>query len=93
MKVRVNHEKIVGISRTIFSALLKTFLKVGGFKAWLIKFAIEEAYDEIGEPIIKAGLVELGYVLDKREGKALVKKLNEATNANDYDSAVDDILS
>lgn len=65
----------------------------GGFKAWLVKFIITELYEEIGEPIIRAGLNLEGYTYDKVEGKVLIKKLREADNEADYDSTIDDILN
>ena len=78
---------------------LKIFLGTAagvGFKAWLVKFLAENFYDEIVEPIIEAGLVEVGYVYHKVEGKVLVKRLRTAQEQNDedaYNDTLDDINS
>jgi len=65
----------------------------GGFKAWLIKIIVKEFYDEIGEPLIRAGINRVGYTYDKIEGKVLIKKLDKADNETDYDNTIDDILN
>ena len=75
---------------------LKKFLGTavgGGFKAWLIKLIITEFMDEIGEPLLRAGLNRIGYAYDRVKGKVLIKKLSEATDETDYDSTIDDILN
>ncbi len=77
-------------------AALKAILgtaAAGGFKGWLVKFIATELYEEVGEPVVKAVLVEAGYRIDKFNGKLEVKKLREATDADSHDTAVDDILS
>ena len=68
----------------------------GGFKGWLIKLIITELYEEIGEPLIKAALNQLGYYYDKVDGNVQVKRLEIGRRNNDqntYDRASDDILS
>jgi len=77
-------------------AALKTVLgtaAAGGFKGWLVKFIATELYEEVGEPVARAVLIEAGYRLDRYDGKLAVKKLREAGNADSYDDAADDILS
>jgi hypothetical protein len=67
----------------------------GSIRLWLIKLAVNEFYNEIGEPIIKAVFVEGGYIYHKAEGKIIVKRIKEAKDANDqtkYDAAMDDIF-
>lgn len=68
----------------------------GGFYGWVAKYILENYYDEVGEPIIEAGLRKVGYVYHKVEGKILIKKLVKAQgegNEDSYDDIVDDILS
>lgn len=69
---------------------------IGGPKAWIIKFIVTELYEEIGEPLIRAGLNQIGYYYDKIDGNIQVKKLEKArdqNNADAYNSASDNILS
>jgi hypothetical protein len=63
------------------------------FRAWLIKFAVEEAIDDVAIPLANALAVEAQCVFRKVDGKVMVKRLKEATNANAYNSAADDIMS
>jgi hypothetical protein len=78
---------------------LKAFLKSGaavGFKAWLIKFVVEELIEEVGIPIINALQVETLYTYDRLTGKVMAKKLNQARrdgDAQEYDNSADDIMS
>ena len=81
-------------------AFLKAALKAilgsaaaGGFKGWLVKFIATELFEEVGEPVARAVLIEAGYRLDRYDGKLAVKKLKEADDADSYDDAADDILS
>jgi hypothetical protein len=79
-------------------AALKAFLGTAagtGIKVWIIKFAVENLYDEVGEPIIKAGLVQAGYYYHKLDGKIIIRKIKKAREENDgqaYDSSVDDVF-
>lgn len=76
--------------------IIKNILKVVGksnFFTWISTVIAENFYDEIMEPLIKAGLVEIKYTYHKAEGKILIKRLKEAGNVEDYNSTVDDILS
>lgn len=78
---------------------IKAFLKSGagaGFKAWLIKFVVEELIEEVGIPIINALQVETLYSYDRMTGKVMAKKLNRARedgDAQNYNDAADDIMS
>lgn len=80
-------------------AALKALLGAGymlGFKAWLVKFIITELFDEIGEPLIKAGFIRLGYYYDRVNGEIIVKRIHQAkedNNAQDYDNATDDLFT
>lgn len=82
--------------KSIFKYILGTVISVGGLKGWLIKLVLTEFYDEVGEPIIKAGVRHAGYLYDKAEGKVLIRKLNEAELKHDkekYNSITDRIFS
>lgn len=65
----------------------------GGFKAWLVTLIVKELYDELGEPILRAGLNYVGYTYDKIHGEVLIKKLREAKDETEYDRRLDDILN
>jgi hypothetical protein len=74
---------------------IKLFLNSGaglGFKAWVIKFVATELYEEIGEPVAKAAMLQVGYLYDRHEGRVIVQKFKEAENGQAYDDAVDDIF-
>lgn len=67
----------------------------GGFKVWVIKFVVEELFEEIAEPLIKYAFRRMGYLYNRERGKILVKRLNDAQDSNDqdeYNSTIDDIL-
>ena len=68
---------------------------LGGFYGWVASFVLEYLWDEVGIKILQAGMREIGYGLDKIQGKYQVKKLREARREGDheeYDDIVDDIV-
>lgn len=77
---------------------LKKFLgsaAIAGPKAWVIKFIAENLFDELMKPLLQAGVTYIGYRLDVVHGKNVIKKLNDASEANDgqaYDDATDDVF-
>jgi len=80
------------------SALVKLLgsAALGGIRAWAIKFVVENMFEQIAEPIIRASFIKLGYMYNRVEGEILVKKLSRAkkeNNEGDYDSAIDDIFN
>lgn len=82
-----------------FKATLKKFLGTaagGGLKAWVIKKILTEFSDEIGEPVVRGMLTNVGYIYDKIDGHVVIKRMRKAeqeNNSGGYDSAVDDIYS
>jgi len=80
-------------------AAIKAFFKTGagvGFKAWLVTFVVENLFEEVAEPIIKAAFTYIGYSYRRVEGNIFVERLVKAQENNDetgYNSTVDDILS
>lgn len=67
----------------------------GGIKGWLIKFIVENLFEELAEPLIKYAFRRMGYLYQRTKGEILVKKLRKAQNDNDqdaYDSTIDDII-
>lgn len=79
-------------------ALIKLVKSGGalGFRTWLVKFIVTHLFEEVAEPLIRAGLIQVGYYYNRIDGKILVKKLEEAKRDNDqgaYDRTVDDIFS
>lgn len=80
------------------SALVKLLgsAALGGVRAWMIKFAVENLFEQVAEPIIRASFIKLGYLYNRVEGNILVKRINKAKEDNhegNYDSAIDDIFS
>lgn len=76
--------------------LLKVIKTSAGFKAWLVTFLVEKAFDEVLEPAIKLGVRKFKYEYRKIEGKVIIEKIEEAKengNQSDYDSNVDDIFN
>ena len=68
----------------------------GGFYGWIAKYILENYYDEIGEPIIEAGLRQVGFGYRKVQGKVIIRKVKKAQGEGDedtYDELVSDILS
>ena len=103
MKLKLNWQTIkVALIEQLKGAAVKAALKkllgsavMGGPKAWVIKYVVTELFEEIGEPLIKAAFVKMGYLYDRVEGKIIVKKIQDAREDNDadaYDSATDDIF-
>lgn len=67
-----------------------------GFRAWIVKFLVEELFEEVIEPAIKMSFRKMKYEYDRKEGEILVKKIQEAReneNQTDYDSSIDDLLN
>jgi len=80
------------------AALIKFFgTTLGlGIKGWVIKTAATTLFEDIGEPIARMVLNQVGYMYDKIEGKVIIariKKAQDENNPGDYNSAIDDIYS
>ena len=74
-------------------ALLRNGTWIAGPKAWLIKFIIKNLGEEFADPFIDAGLREIGYTIDVKDGKKAVRKIEEAKNEKELDSGIDDIFN
>ena len=67
----------------------------GGIRAWIIRFIVEELFEEVVEPLIKMALREAGWVYERAKGEIHVKRLEDAredNDAQDYNDTVDDIM-
>lgn len=75
------------LEREIVKAvLIKVVGSTVGFKAWLIKFVIEEVViDEIIIPGVDYGERKLILFFDKAEGRYVYKKLEEASASGNVD--------
>ena len=81
---------------TMALAKLLSTAAMGGFRAWLIKFLVENLFEQVVEPIMKAGFIKLGYIYNRIEGNVLVSKIEKAkeeNNETDYNAGVDDIFN
>lgn len=85
-------KKFLTALEPIVVSVLKTLLKVAGFKGWLAGLVVKEFFEELAIPVINAGVVEIGYQLDVIDGKKMLKKIKEASNGEEYDHAADDVL-
>lgn len=86
---------LIGLfSREVLKASLKYLLRTAGgnvFTQWLVKYIVKNLTEEIATPIINMSVNELGYQYEKIKGKATLKKIQNAENQTEYDSAIDDI--
>ena len=67
---------------------------MGGFKAWLVKFAVTELFEQLVQPIILLSIRKGLLFYDKTKGKIRVKKIKKAKeegNEQDYDTGIDDV--
>lgn len=68
-------------------------LKVSStFGTYLVGVLVEEAFDRFIIPLLNNSIIMGHLYYDTAQGKIKIKKLKEARNASEYDSAVDDIL-
>jgi len=77
-------------------ALIKLIGTTVGFKAWLVRFVLENFIEEIGEPVVRAGIVEIKYYFNKKNGEKVAIKIEKARSGDDqdaYDDAVDDLYN
>lgn len=70
----------------IKQALIRIVGSTVGFKAWLVKFVIEEVViDEVLVPAIEYGERKLTLIYDKAQGRYVYKKLEKAADNIDID--------
>ena len=63
----------------------------GGLKVWLVKLVAGKLFKEIGEPLLQLA-VRKGFLLyDIRQGKILVKKIEDAKREKDAKEYFDNI--
>jgi HKD family nuclease len=82
------------LKRKAVKAVLKKVLGTaagGGFLGFIITYVVEEFFEEVAEPIIKLAFRKMGYLYERKQGKILVKKLNEAIDQGDENES-DQIL-
>ena len=84
-------DKLINLAlKKIFGAALS----MGGFKVWLVKFLLENGFEQIIEPLIEAGEVEVKYVYRLVDGKLIKIRLDKAIeegNEQDYYDAISDL--
>jgi len=69
---------------------------MGGFKVWLIKFVVENLFEEVAEPVAKAVLIKGEWLYHRVEAEVIVSKLERADREHDeqaHNDSIDDILS
>lgn len=87
--------KFVGLDllkKAIEKVLINVIGASTGLQVWLVKVISTQLYKQIGEPLLKAGLAEIGYQIEVIENKQIVKRIKEAQSEQEYDDAIDDLL-
>lgn len=74
------------------TALVKLAVRSGGFRGWLISFIVGELYDVIASPLIDEMIYKNKLRYDKKQGKILAQRLEDAQNEDDYNDTIDDIF-
>lgn len=64
---------------------------MGGFRAWLVKFIVEELFEYVAEPIIKLAVRKSLLVYDKGIGKIRIKRIEKAKEEGDESGYIDNI--
>lgn len=80
-------------TKAVELALSKIVGATVGFKAWLVKFVIKYAFDQLAEPVIELALRKGQLVIDKTNGKIIylkVKKAKQDGNKDDYLDSIGD---
>lgn len=75
---------------------LKLFFKTAAgstVQVWLVTFLAKNFAQEVAIPVANAVLVEAKYLIDVRNGKVMIFKLQGAMDAQSYNDAADDIMS
>lgn len=89
-------EKILDfLKKKVITFALKKLAKTWFAKEWLVAWIVKELFEEVVEPLVKIGLIEVGYAKDKIEGKITAKKIIEARrtgNAEEYHNTVNDMF-
>lgn len=53
------------------------------FLKWFTDLIITKFFDTLVEPIVRVAVIRVGYYYDKHEASIIIRKLNEAEEAND----------
>lgn len=81
---KVIGDYIVNITEPMLKQFIGTY--VGGrFLKWFTDILISRFYDTIVIPLIRVGVIRIGYYYDVRESEIIIRKLHEAEQANDDD--------
>lgn len=64
--------------RFVEAVLIKLLKTSGGFRAWLLSFVLEKAFEEIVEPIFNYSIRKGVLLYDKTHGKIIISKINKA---------------
>jgi len=81
------------LKRATVKAALKKLVLVGGIKAWLVTFLVEECFEEVAEPVVKYFFRKIGYAYNRAKGEVTLKKLEQSYEEGDHDTYVDTLSS
>lgn len=56
------------------------------FLKWFTDILVTRFYDKIVEPIVRVGVVRMGYYYDVNDAEEKIKKLKKAEDSNDSDA-------
>lgn len=76
------------LEKLAVKAILKKFVVVGGFRAWLIKFVVGELIEEADEKLIEPAFRKIGFVGDVAEGKKIYRKVSNAQDVDDWRDSI-----
>ena len=72
--------------------ITRLFASSKGLQLWIIKIMLKYGIDKILLPFFNWGLRKGDYISEVIEGKAQIKRKDNARTQVDYDSSVDDIF-
>ena len=71
--------------RVVKSALSRLIGTTAGFKAWVLKFVLDEFYDDIAEPVMKLAIRKGLKAYDVSKGGYYNAKFYKARDKKDWD--------
>jgi hypothetical protein len=64
-------------------------LLVGGFRAWAIKFIVENLFEELAKPVIDLAFRKVGYAIEVTNGTYVLAQINASSTVDEWDAATD----
>jgi hypothetical protein len=61
------------------------------FRLWMIDFSIQYLGDHVVRPMIDAFFRAVNYKIEVKDGEYVLKKINSASNVDDWNNAADNV--